>query len=399
MKRFLSLMLALVLSLSLFTACGSDPASTTPDSSAEPTPTPRLYFPNPFTGEEKTSDFKEGQRAVAIMVNNISVCRPQRGLSDASILFESKVEGGITRFMAVFEDYTTLPDVGPVRSGRDQFLRWAMPWQMLYCHIGRSGITQTYIDTMEYNDYDLDGNHKNFVYRDQNRLAQGYASEHTAYTNAEELMKAIDKYDYDMNKTYSEPLFDFVDYDMEGGGWRELNGESAEEITVVHSEVYRTYFDYDAASKKYMMSQYNGSKKAVEETIDENNGEQLGFENVFIAFADISTYPYPGGNLDKNGNDKGDPNYQKVDMSYGGIGYYFSNGKVEQIRWFKGGTMDRLRFTDMDENNLEINIGKSYIGFVDLDEYERFGYAGNGEEVTEDVIDSNVTENEAETDF
>ena len=399
MKKFLAIMLAMVLSLSMLTACGGSGGETEVSATPEPTPTPRLYFPNPFTGEEKTVDYPDGQRAVAIMVNNISSCRPQRGLSEASILFESKVEGGITRFMAVFEDYTTLPDVGPVRSGRDQFLRWAMPWQALYVHIGRSGITQTYIDTFEYNDYDVDGNYVNLTYRDQTRLSQGYATEHTAYTNAELLGKVIEDGGYDMEKYYNEPLFSFVPYDLDDDGFADLDGEDADTITVVHSEAYRTYFDFDETTKKYMMSQYSGTLKARHETIDENNGEQLGFENVLIAFADIYTYYYPGGNLDANGNDKGDPNYQCVDMEYGGVGYYFTNGKVEKIRWFKGGAPDRLRFTDWDENPLELSCGKSYIGFVDLDEAERFAYAANEEEIAEEVIDSNISETETETDF
>ncbi len=400
MKKFLSLMMALVVSMMMFTACGGDaPASGEVQASAEPTPTPRLYFPNPFTGEEKTVDYPDGQRAVAVMINNISACRPQRGLSEASILFESKVEGGITRFMGIFEDYTTLPDVGPVRSGRDQFLRWAMPWNALYVHIGRSGITQTYIDTFDYNDRDLDGNYTNIVYRDQNRLNLGYQKEHTAYTNAEILGEAISNKEYDMNHTYTSPVFNFVPYDLDDDGFADLEGEKADTVTVVHSETYRTYFDFDADSHKYMMSQYNGTKRVRENTIDENNGQQIGFENVFIAFADIYKYPYPGGNLDANGNDKGDPNYQCVDMEYGGVGYYFTNGEVEKIRWFKGGAPDVLRFTDWDENPLEISCGKSYIGFVDLDEYERFGYAADEEEIVEEEIDSNVTETENETDF
>ena len=63
------------------------------------------------------------------MVNNIVAARPQRGLSKADILFEIKVEGGITRFMPVFTDYKTVGEVGPVRSGRDQFFRLILPWQ------------------------------------------------------------------------------------------------------------------------------------------------------------------------------------------------------------------------------------------------------------------------------
>lgn len=388
MKKFLSLLMAMTLCFSLV-ACGDkeNGGNVEQPSKSEPTPTPRLYFPNPFTGEEKTSDYPDGQRAVAIMVNNINVARPQSGLSQASILFESKVEGGITRFMGIFEDYKNLADVGPIRSGRDQFLRWAMPMQALYCHVGRSGITQTYIDTNEYNDYDLDGFNRNFIYR---RKRPGKSREHTAYTNSEELASAIKSGNYDMNKTYSDPLFNFVPYDNGNDGFRELNGEAADKMSIVHSETYRTYFDYDKASKKYMMSQYNSKVGKREQTIDENNGVQLGFENVFVAFADISTYPYPGG------NPKGDPNYQYVDMDFGGIGYYLSNGKVEKIRWFKGGPMDRLRFTDMDEKPLEINCGRSYIGFVDLDEYERFEYASSSEEITEKPIDNTQEGSEVE---
>lgn len=391
MKKFLALFMAMVLCVSLV-ACGKDNGGypTKPTEDSTPTPPPRLYFPNPFTGEEKTKDYPEGQRAVAIMINNISAARPQRGLSQASILFESKVEGGITRFMGIFEDYKNLEDVGPVRSGRDQFLRWAMPWQVLYCHIGRSGITQTYIDTNDYNALDLDGFNRNFIYR---RNRPGKNKEHTAYTNTEELSAAIEKGNYDMDKIYAEPLFNFVPYDNGNDGFRDLKGEAADTISVVHSETYRTYFDYDKSSKKYMMSQYNGSIRAREKTIDENDGQQIGFENVFIAFADISKYPYPGG------HPKGDPNYQYVDMNYGGIGYYFSNGKVEKIRWFKGGPMERLRFTDWDEKPLEINCGKSYIGFVDLDEYERFKYASSAEGMKEEVIDQTQAGSETETEF
>lgn len=382
MKRFLAILLATLSLAAMLTGCVSAPGGQ-PDPTPEPTPTPVPFTPNVWTGEKNDQAYSD-IRATAIMINNISSARPQRGLSQASILFESKVEGGITRLMAIFEDYRELEgDVGPVRSGRDQFLQWAMPMQALYCHIGRSGITQTYIDSFEYNDFDIDGQNRVFTYR---RNRPGYATEHTSYTNTEKLQAAIDKYEYDMDKKYGSTVFNFVRYD-ENGGWRELSGNAVDDISIVHSEVYRTYFAYDEITQKYMMSMYNGSKGVREQTVDENNGQQLGFENVIVAFADITKYPYPGGG-------KGDPNYQKVDLSYGGLGYYFSNGRMEPIRWFKGAASRALRFTDMDENPLYLNCGKTYIGFVDLDEYERFEYAGPEEEIQEETIDTsqNVTE-------
>ena len=53
----------------------------------------------------------------AVMVENSTDARPQSGLDQASVVFEAVAEGGITRFMAVYQD--SLPAyIGPVRSAR-----------------------------------------------------------------------------------------------------------------------------------------------------------------------------------------------------------------------------------------------------------------------------------------
>ena len=113
MKRKLLVLAALLSLCVLLAACKksddtiSTPASTA-TSSAEPeaTPEPTLppYEANVLTGEPKGADYPEGQRITAVMVNNIVAARPQRGLSKADILFEIKVEGGMTRFMPVFNE-------------------------------------------------------------------------------------------------------------------------------------------------------------------------------------------------------------------------------------------------------------------------------------------------------
>ena len=97
MKRLLCILLALTMSVSLFTACGGDETTTSggkgePAVEATPEPTPEPYEANVLTGYEKTADYAEGQRITAVMVNNIAQCRPQRGLSEADMLFEIKVE-------------------------------------------------------------------------------------------------------------------------------------------------------------------------------------------------------------------------------------------------------------------------------------------------------------------
>ena len=159
MKRVLLVIAALLSLTVLLTACKKDgdtlsTTSTATSAAAEPTATPEPTLPpyeaNVLTGEPKGADYPEGQRITAVMVNNIVAARPQRGLSKADILFEIKVEGGITRFMPVYTDYKTIGEVGPVRSGRDQFFRLILPWQALYIHEGQSIVMQQYAIDYDY---------------------------------------------------------------------------------------------------------------------------------------------------------------------------------------------------------------------------------------------------------
>ena len=97
------------------------------------------YDADILTGAERSTN----SRPVAVMVNNIANsqrqnARPQRGIGSADLLIEAKVEGGITRLCAVFSDADSIPEVGPIRSGRDQFLQLLMPWDILYYHDGES---------------------------------------------------------------------------------------------------------------------------------------------------------------------------------------------------------------------------------------------------------------------
>ena len=60
-----------------------------------------------------------------------------------------------------------------------------------------------------------------------------------------------------------------------------------------------------------------------------------------------------------------------VDYSFGGIGYYLCGGNYEPIRWMKGTPESPLRIVSAegDEEEIEINPGKSYIAVVGLDQF------------------------------
>ena len=207
MKRLL-LVIATLLSLTvLLAACkksddtssaATNPGSTPAQVEATPAPTELPpYEANVLTGEPKGADYPEGQRITAVMVNNIVAARPQRGLSKADILFEIKVEGGITRFMPVFTDYKTIGEIGPVRSGRDQFFRLILPWQALYIHEGQSVVMQQY--GIDYDYGKLNNNDGANGYRDYGRVnwagksynAGTLALEHTMYTNSDNIANYI----------------------------------------------------------------------------------------------------------------------------------------------------------------------------------------------------------------
>ena len=73
---------------------------------------------NPLTGEYGFNENAVGKRPVAVMVSNIKAALPQYGIDEADIVYELPVEGGITRLMAIYADYTNVPDVCSVRSCR-----------------------------------------------------------------------------------------------------------------------------------------------------------------------------------------------------------------------------------------------------------------------------------------
>ncbi len=72
---------------------------------------------SPFTGEP----VKSLRRILAVKIDNIVYARPQTGINSADIVYVFPVEGGLTRFMAIFSSHVP-PVIGPVRSARQDDL-------------------------------------------------------------------------------------------------------------------------------------------------------------------------------------------------------------------------------------------------------------------------------------
>lgn len=109
---------ALTIAALALTGC----ASSAPREAGAPSAAPTTVAPTleavptwPLTGVP-VEDAEE-RPAVAVKVENTAMARPQTGLEEADVVWEEMVEGGITRFNAVF--HSRLPEVvGPIRSVR-----------------------------------------------------------------------------------------------------------------------------------------------------------------------------------------------------------------------------------------------------------------------------------------
>jgi len=277
-KKFLALLLALLMGLTLFAGCQgaeepSEPDPLPPESSSEPEP----KIVNPLTGEDGFNPDAVGKRPVAVMVSNIRASLPQWGITDADLVYEAVTEGGITRLMCMFADFEALPKIGPTRSVREYYPEFSEPFHALFVHIGGSPTGRKAIADLKIDNIDgMIFGGVNFL-QDKDKVAAGIGQEHTFYTDAELLAPAVEKKGYSMEHD-CPTAFHFV----EPGASATLTGGTVEKATVRFSGYTTAVFEYDKATGKYLKSQYG------QPHIDANNGEQVKVDNVIIVYAPTS---------------------------------------------------------------------------------------------------------------
>ncbi|MDQ3870225.1 MAG: DUF3048 domain-containing protein [Chloroflexota bacterium] len=119
-------------------------ASPTPTATPTPRPTPpRAPRPTPRYLTAATNGVRlplsQRERAtrqpIVVMVDDHPAARPQSGISQAEVVYHALAEGGIPRYMLVFQ-VNDASVIGPVRSTRLYFLDWATEWRPLYAHVG-----------------------------------------------------------------------------------------------------------------------------------------------------------------------------------------------------------------------------------------------------------------------
>lgn len=341
-KRFLSAALALALSFTL-AACGGEDnptidsdnsgsqPSSTPSSEPEKTEPEIVLVTNPLTGEQTLDPSAQNKKPVAVTVNNITTAQKvQTGLDKADVVFETEVEGGITRLLAFFADPTAVDKIGTVRSVRVPFLDIVNGMDgILFYHGIDNDYAKPHMKNISITSYELDS--KTYG----TRIKNGLASEHTLYTSGAQLDKAITNRKMN-DKGTGEPWLSFSD-----SSDKKAPAETvAKTVSVPFSSSYVTQFLYDEESGRYARA-----RKGTPHT-DYYTGAKEMFTNIFILETTISNYP--------------DGYHRKVDFSSGN-GYYVSAGGVIPIKWAKGSSENNFKFTNTDGSALTVNQGNSYV--------------------------------------
>lgn len=143
-------------------------------------------------GWTRRDDLPDGQRPVAIMINNVQAALPQTGIGSADVIYEMETEGGITRMMAVYSDYTKVRWSGRCARRGTSSSSLVLPLNAIFVHIGGSTYANEMLNYYQYQD--IDGLYLGltaFVFDEDRYQNQGKAQEHCWYTSAELIGQGI----------------------------------------------------------------------------------------------------------------------------------------------------------------------------------------------------------------
>lgn len=271
------------------------------------------------------------RRPFVVMIENHPDARPQSGLSQADMVYEALAEGGITRFMAVFQTQN-VENLGPIRSARGYYIDWAQELGAIYVHVGgESGALnrlQAGVDGLANADQYFNDP---YFHRITSRPAP-----HNVYTSVEQLLALASHQEFSLDKTY--------------GAWKfkddaPVATPAANTIAITFSlPSFDVKYTYDKASNSYL--RFNAGVAAK----DANNGEQLKPKVVIVQYVPKFQL-YTDNPLDLG-----------MKTRDGGAAKIFQDGNLQIASWkFVDG---RTRFYDKENNEISFDRGQIWIEVV-----------------------------------
>jgi hypothetical protein len=304
------------------------PAPTIPAAIApKPKPAPVVYYSN-LTGEKVADKAAITAPVTAIMIENSPSARPQSGLKGAGVVYEAIAEGGITRFLALYQH--TKPElIGPVRSLRMYFVDWLAPYNASIAHVGGSLNALNEVRSGNYRDIDQFFNAGTYW-----RATDRYAP-HNVYTSFENL-DALNK-----AKGYTESTFT---------SFKRIDGKPAEtpdasNIAInVSSALYNTSYAYDKTTNTYIRS-LGGQPH-----LDREAGQIS--PSVIIALRVNMRLVMEDGYR------------EQIDTNGTGSAVVFQNGTAQEVTWHKADRTTPLTLTDSEGNEMPLVRGQTWITAV-----------------------------------
>ncbi len=322
MKRFICVILCLIV-LSGFTGCGKKDVEQTPPPVNEEVAPPEPVIDEYYT--KMQTDF----RPIAVMIDNDeSRSRPQMGLESAYLIYEIVVEGGATRFLALFND-DSLQKVGPIRSSRHYFLDYAIENDARYVHAGWSDRAAAEIRSRGVNN--INGLYETIFWRDKTFDS----SWHNLYTGLDKVAQVSDKKGY--SSTTERKLLGYKEQDTN------FEGENATTLSLPYANFYNVEFRYNQDKKMY--DRYVNGKGHMSQT-----GDILSAKNIIVY--KLTDVPL---------NDGIEAKRRDLLNVGSGSGYYLSNGVAVEINWEKPGRSEQTKYTLKDGTPLVLNPGNTYI--------------------------------------
>jgi hypothetical protein len=318
--------------LLLAAACGGGGGKkAAPGAPAGPTTT--LPPIAPLTGLAMSDQAKLGRPALTVKIENAAQARPQSGLDAADVVYEEVVEGGITRFLAVFHS-TDAPLVGPVRSVRPSDPDIVAAFGGLFAYSGGTpkfigllrstpGITDVGVDKLD------EGPGKAYSRR------QGRSAPDNLYSSTAALFAAAPK--------GAKPPARFADFLPAGQAFAGSGATPANHLNARIGDI-NAVFDYDAASATYKRSGLAEGTASVAPA------------NVVVQY---TSYQPSVGDEDTNGTQ-----VEKALTVGSGDGLIVSGGMVVKVKWSKASASAYPTYTDTAGAPVKLRPGRTWIELV-----------------------------------
>lgn len=309
MKLVIKMFILALLIISLLSGCGNNtnPADKGNQTVSEPVvpvdklpAEPVMKGIAPLTGLP-TKDVITA-RPIAVMINNMSLARPQSGLTHTDMLWEVLAEGGITRFIAIFQSDAFQDPIGPVRSIRPYLIKIGDSYDAVLAHAGGSAEAYKIIRTQRKENLDEIRNAGQAFWREKFRKAP-----HNLYTNLPKLRAAAKQKKYATK--FTAPIFTFTDTGA-------VTADSTVALSVKIKFLLKSYivsYEYNALTKQYMRDM-NGAPHQ-----DLTTKEQIAATNVAILGTDYKV-------LDAKG-------HLQINFTRGGPAKLLQLGKVVDGTW------------------------------------------------------------------